>query len=90
MTSIIKQPNAIVNAAVRSIMNTIVDTITSATDKTNTSLTKQRMVSATLGKNITKDHATIYNEIEKRIGAHCYYNWRRWTTGVLQGLFNSS
>ena len=69
MTSIIKQPNAIVNAAVRGIMNTIVDTITCATDKTNTSLTKQRTVSTALGKNITKDHATIYNEIEKRIGA---------------------
>jgi hypothetical protein len=85
MTSIIKQPNAIVNAAVRSIMNTIVDTITSATDKTNTSLTKQRMVSATLGKNITKDHATIYNEIEKRIGAtkKCMFGHTRGSkTGV--------
>ena len=85
MTSIIKPPNAIVNAAVRSIMSTIVDTISGATDKTNTSLTKQRMVSATLGKNITKDHATIYNEIEKRIGAtkKCMFGHTRGSkTGV--------
>jgi hypothetical protein len=69
MTSIIKPPNAIISAAVRSIMSTIVENIAGTTDKTNTDLTKQRTVSAALGKNVIKDHTAIYNEIEKKIGA---------------------
>ena len=43
--------------------------------KTNTNnisvnevVAKQRMVSKELGKNITKDHERIYNEIQKNIG----------------------
>ena len=30
--------------------------------------TKQRVVNKNLGKNITKDHSKIYDEIEKRVG----------------------
>lgn len=69
MKPFIKPANAIVNAAVRNIMSTIVEKIAVTADKTNTTLSKQRAVSAALGQNITKDHTTIYNEIEKRIGA---------------------
>ncbi len=69
MKSITKPSNATVSAAARSIMGIIVDTITGTTDKTNISLTKQRAVSTALGRNITKDHTAIYNEIEKKIGA---------------------
>ena len=44
------------------------DTTINTTTENNTIVTKQRTVSAALGKNITKDHTIIYDEIEKRIG----------------------
>ena len=44
------------------------DTTTNTMTENNTIVTKQRTVSAALGKNITKDHTIIYDEIEKRIG----------------------
>lgn len=69
MKPFIKPANAIVNAAVRNIMSTIVEKIAVTADKTNTTLSKQRAVSAALGQNITKDHTAIYCEIEKKIGA---------------------
>ena len=42
--------------------------VTETTHDNNTIVTKQRVVSTALGKNITKDHTIIYDEIEKRIG----------------------
>lgn len=44
------------------------DTTPDTTTENNTTVSKQRIVSTVLGKNITKDHAIIYDEIEKRIG----------------------
>ena len=41
--------------------------VTETTHDNNTIVTKQRVVSTALGKNITKDHTIIYDEIEKRI-----------------------
>ena len=42
--------------------------VTETTHDNNTIVTKQRVVSTALGKNITKDHTIIYDEIEKRFG----------------------
>ena len=44
------------------------DTTPDTTTENNTTVSKQRIVSTALGKNITKDHTIIYDEIEKRIG----------------------
>ena len=46
---------------------------------------KQRIVNKNLGKNITKDHSTIYDEIEKRIGLtkKCTFGHKRGSkTGI--------
>lgn len=50
-------------------INIIQMTTPDTTSDNNTTVSKQRVVSTALGKNITKDHAIIYDEIEKRIGA---------------------